>query len=95
MLVVLSYSGGGILRALRGEPTWDQELVDFLHTRDYPFIDLRQNHLAEFNRFDLDPETYIARYYIGHYAPAGNFFFAQALKDAFVEWLDPVPLPYR
>ena len=95
LLVVLSYSGGGILRALRGEPTWDQELVDFLHTRDYPFIDLRQNHLAEFNRFDLDPETYIARYYIGHYAPAGNFFFAQALKDAFVEWLDPVPLPYR
>lgn len=95
LFVVLSYSQGGVLRALQGQPAWDQSLVDFLQTRDYPFIDLRQNHLAEFSRFNLDPATYLARYYNGHYAPAGNFFFAQALKDRFVEWLDPKPLPYR
>ena len=94
LLVVLSYSQGGVLRALQDEPNWDQSTVDFLKTRDYPFLDLRQHHLAEFNLFNLDPAAYLTRYYNGHYAPAGNFFFAQALKDIIVDWLDPKPLPY-
>jgi hypothetical protein len=38
---------------------------------------------------------YFKRYFIGHYNPAGNHFFAHALKDRVVEWLDPKPLPYR
>jgi|APSaa5957512622_1039677.scaffolds.fasta_scaffold27027_2 hypothetical protein len=95
LLVVLSYSSGGIRQALTGEPLWDQELVDFLETRAYPYLDLRQPHLEEFQKFTLDVDTYLQRYYIGHYAPAGNFFFARALKNAFVDWLDPKPLPYR
>lgn len=94
LLVILSYSHGGILRALQGKPNWDQATVDFLQTRDYPFVDLRQHHLAEFNNFNLEPSAYLSRYYNGHYAPAGNFFFAQALKDTFVDWLAPNPLPY-
>jgi len=95
LLVVLSYSRGGILRALQDEPAWDQTLADFLQTRDYPCIDLRDAHRAEFAGFNGSPDEYLNRYYIGHYAPAGNFFFAQALKDAFVDWLDPRPLPYQ
>ena len=95
LLVMLSYSSGGIRRALLGEPAWDQKLVDFLKTRDYPSVDLRTYHLEEFKTFDLDVDAYLQRYYNGHYAPAGNFFFAQAIKDVVVDWLDPKPLPYR
>ena len=65
LLVVLSYSQGGVLRALQDEPNWDQSTVDFLKTRDYPFLDLRQHHLAEFNLFNLDPAAYLTRYYNG------------------------------
>ena len=34
------------------------------------------------------------RYYIGHYSPAGNHFFAYALKDTLIEWLEPKPISY-
>ena len=94
LLVVLSYSAGGIRRALEGQAPWDRELVDYLQTRDYPCVDLRDYHRAEFAHFDLDIDAYLKRYYNGHYAPAGNFFFAQALKEKLVDWLDPKPAPY-
>jgi hypothetical protein len=32
---------------------------------------------------------------IGHYNPSGNHFFAFALKNSLIEWLDPKPLTYR
>ena len=32
---------------------------------------------------------------IGHHNPAGNFFFASAVRDRLIKWLEPAPLPYR
>jgi hypothetical protein len=40
-------------------------------------------------------EDYLKRYFIGHYSPAGNHFFAFSLKSIVVDWLDPKPLTYR
>ena len=37
----------------------------------------------------------MGRYYIGHYNPRGNHFFAFAVKDEVVEWLEPKPPTYR
>jgi hypothetical protein len=34
-------------------------------------------------------------YFIGHYNPRGNHFFAYSIKDKIVSWLDPKPVPYR
>ena len=34
------------------------------------------------------------RFYIGHYNPRGNHFFAFAIKDDLVAWLDPRPPAY-
>jgi hypothetical protein len=31
------------------------------------------------------------RYYIGHYNPKGNHFFAYSVKDALVDWPEPKP----
>ena len=48
-----------------------------------------------FKKFDLSLDDYVDRYFIGHYSPAGNHFFAHAIKDAIVDWLDPKPITYR
>ena len=95
LFVVLSYSSGGVKPRLLGEDRFDQVLIDYLKTRPYPWVDLREAHRAEFNRFNLDADAYLKRYYIGHYSPAGNFFCAWALKGKLVEWLDPKPRAYR
>ena len=35
------------------------------------------------------------RYFVGHYSPAGNHFFAFSIKDTVVDWLNPKPIAYR
>ena len=95
LLVVLSYGPAGVKRRLLGEGRFDQALIDYLKTRAYPWVDLREAHLAEFKTFNLDADTYLKRYYVGHYSPAGNFFCAWTIKDRLVEWLDPKPRAYR
>lgn len=45
--------------------------------------------------FNLSVDDYTQRYFIGHYSPAGNHFFAHSIKDAIVDWLDPKPITYR
>ncbi|MGE3999265.1 MAG: hypothetical protein AB7I48_03535 [Planctomycetaceae bacterium] len=95
LLVVLSHGRNGMGDTLSGKPRWDRAFLDFLATRDYPWVDLRDAHAADFAQFQGDVPAYIRRYYIGHYNPAGNFFCATALKDEVVNWLNPKPLPYR
>lgn len=95
LLVVLSHSRGGVGETLSGKPRWDQSFLDYLKTRKYPWIDLREAHVADFAQYKGDVPTYLQRYYIGHYSPAGNFFCAMALKQGIVNWLEPRPLPYR
>ena len=34
-------------------------------------------------------------YFIGHYNPRGNHFFAYSIKNVVVNWLDPKPITYR
>jgi hypothetical protein len=42
----------------------------------------------------LSWEDYQKQYFIGHYNPRGNHFFAYAIKDKVVEWLNPKPITY-
>ena len=49
--------------------------------------------LAEYA--DVIKRDYFRRYFIGHYNPAGNHFFAYSIKDRIVEWLDPKPITYK
>ena len=48
----------------------------------------------DYRLFSCGVDAYLERYYNGHYAPAGNFFCAMAVKQAVVEWLDPRPSTY-
>ena len=52
-------------------------------------------HVEDFKSFKLSINDYFKRYFIGHYSPAGNHFFAYSIKDRIVEWLDPKPITYE
>jgi len=80
---------------LQGGKRYDQEIVDFLKKNQFTVFDMNLVHLEDYKSFNLGPSAYMKRYFIGHYSPAGNHFFAYALKNRVVDWLEPKPLPYR
>jgi len=80
---------------LRRGARYDREIVDFLKENGINHIDMNLMHVEDFKSFNLSVDDYFKRYFIGHYSPAGNHFFAYSLKDRIVEWLDPKPTPYE
>jgi len=95
LMVVVSHGGGVLHHALEGRPRWDQTFLDYLADKDYPVADTRDAHLEDFKSFNVDAQTYMKRFFVGHYGPAGNFFKAMALRNVVVDWLDPKPKTYR
>jgi len=94
LLVLLSFSSRSIRRALADEPLFDQTFLDWLSASDYTWFDLREAFRDDYARHNVSIDAYLDPFYIGHHTPRGNFFFAGALKDRLVEWLEPKPLPY-
>ena len=82
-------------QALRGQPRYDQAFADHLQEEDYRVFDMNEIHARDYAAFDLSIDEYRRRYWIGHYSPAGNHFFAYHLKNTIVDWLDPKPRTYR
>lgn len=95
LMILLSYDSDNVSRACEGLPRPDREFVDSLKDRNLRFVDSLDKHRADFLQFRVSPGAYVARYYIGHYNPLGNHFFAFAIKDAIVDWLEPRPFTYR
>ena len=94
LMIHLSYDDVTVQRACRGEARFDRMLVDYLNENGFLFVDALRKHAEDFEQFKCTPEQYTRRYYIGHYKPAGNHFYAFAVKDAIAEWLDPKPPAY-
>ena len=80
---------------LSGGSRYDQKIVDFLKENDFDYIDMNLIHVNDFKSFNLTVDDYFKRYFIGHYNPMGNHFFAYSIKDRIVEWLTPKPTPYE
>ena len=80
---------------LQGGKRFDREIVEFLEESDIKYIDMNLVHVEDFKSFNLSINDYFKRYFIGHYSPAGNHFFAYSIKDRIVEWLDPKPITYK
>ena len=95
LLILLTYSQNNMVNLLRGHPNPDQEFLDFLGDSGFRFIDTFPKHKEDFNFYQLSPEEYVKRYYIGHYKPQGNHFVAFAIKNNVIEWLDPKPPAYQ
>ncbi len=95
-LMVIVFDPYGVTRPLLQEANrYDQEIVDFLNGNDIDYIDMNLVHVEDFKSFDLNINDYFKRYFIGHYSPAGNHFFAFSIKDRIVGWLDPKPITYE
>ena len=92
--VVLSYASREVVRACDGEPRFDQLFVEYLEDNDLLLADTLHSHLSDFEHFRCPAEEYVGRYYIGHYSPTGNHFFAFAVKGPVVQWLKPKPPTY-
>ena len=94
LMVLLSFSRRSVHQALANEPLFDQSFLDWLSASDYEWFDLRDSFREDYARHNVSIDDYLDPLYIGHHTPRGNFFFAWALKDKLVEWLEPKPLPY-
>jgi len=95
-LMVIVFDPYGVTRPLlQGGNRYDREIVDFLNGNDIDYIDMNLVHVEDFKSFNLSVDDYFKRYFIGHYNPAGNHFFAYSIKDRIVEWLDPKPITYE
>jgi hypothetical protein len=94
-LLILLLCPTATRQLLRGEPRYDQCIPDYLANRRLKYFDMNLVHWEDYKSFDLSVDDYMKRYYIGHYSPSGNHFFAYALKNTIVEWLDPKPITYR
>jgi hypothetical protein len=94
VLYVLSYGGDRVKRFIAHGQRFDASLVDFLNQRRLPHVDLLAAHAADFQKSSTDVDAYLARHFIGHYSPRGNFFCAYAIKDKLVSMLDPKPPAY-
>lgn len=95
-LLLVHFDPGKVFKAMvRGENRYDQDIVDFIKTNDYLYFDMNEVHLNDFRKFNLTLDEYMDRYFIGHYTPSGNHFFAYSIKDKLVNWLDPKPITYQ
>ncbi len=95
LLVVLFDPGRVLPQLVQGRARYDQEIVDFLRENGFTCFDMNVVHLEDFKCFRLTYEQYRQRYFIGHYNPSGNHFFAYSVKNQVVDWLDPKPIPYQ
>lgn len=94
VMVVLSCPR--VLRELMGAGTrYDQDIVDYLAQKKIRSYDMNLVHIDDFACFNTSFEDYAKRYWIGHYNPTGNHFFAYSIKNSMVEWLNPKPITYR
>jgi hypothetical protein len=103
LIVPLTYSESQIINFLKGGERFDSSFVDYLNRKNITWFDCLQKHKQDFADFGITPQKYIDRYFIkpaaaavfGHYNPLGNAFFAFAMKNDLVNWLNPKPPAYR
>jgi len=95
-LLVVLFDPSRVMKSLvEGKPRYDQVVVDFLSKNQFLYFDMNLVHVEDYKNFKIPFDQYTKRYFIGHYSPAGNHFFAYAIKDTVINWLDPKPITYQ
>jgi len=103
LMFLLSYDTKTVIDYIQKGKRFDQELVDYLEAGDVPYVDCLKKQAEDYKQYKLPLNEYLAKFYIpaagaavfGHYGPYGNHWFAYAVKDEIVRWLDPKPPAYR
>lgn len=95
LMIIIFDPYGATRQLMNGEDRNDQEIVNFLEKNHFNYFDMNQVHAEDYKNFKLSQEEYYKRYFIGHYNPTGNHFFAFSIKSRIADWLDPPPFTYR
>ena len=95
LLVVLFDPYRAMAEMKRDGKRYDQPVVDYLVREKFNYFDMNEVQLRDFQNYKLPYDDYLKLYFIGHYNPRGNHFFAYSLKDTVVNWLEPKPITYR
>jgi hypothetical protein len=95
LLVVLFDPYRAMAEIKQSGTRYDQEIVDYLAKEKMSCFDMNLVHLRDFKNYKLSYQDYMGQYFIGHYNPRGNHFFAYAIKNVVVPWLDPKPITYQ
>ena len=96
LMVILSYGQPNLEIFMKTGKRFDTKFIKFLKENNIFYVDSLEKHAAEFKKFRIPTEQYSRRFYnIAHHTPLGNHFFAYAIKDEVVNWLDPKPPAYR
>ena len=77
------------------QPRIDQVMVDYLKKENFNYFDMNVVHADDFKNGNLTANDYFAKYFVGHYDPMGNMFFAFSIKNKMVNWLNPKPITYQ
>jgi hypothetical protein len=81
--------------------SYNEDFVRFMKKRGNRYVDLMEAHLKDFSRKKVSIPEYLREFWtvpteaVTHYAPAGNQFTTQAIRDKVVEMLDPKPPAYN
>ncbi len=102
VVLLLSYGRSILPKLLEGEERFDRVFIDYLDSNKIPYVDSLRKHAEDFRALGVSAQQYADRYYVpaavaavfGHYSPAGNLFFAFAVKDDIVARLEPKPPAY-
>jgi len=95
LLVVIFDPYWTMLEMHYGMPRSDQETVSYLIKEKIDYFDMNEVHIMDFTKYSISWDDYRKLYFIGHYNPSGNHFFAYSIKDKVVEMLDPKPVTYQ
>jgi hypothetical protein len=94
-LLVVLLCPTALRELLDGKPRYDPAIPDYLTEQGYKYFDMNLVHLRDCQSFNLSIDDYLKRYFVRHYSPVGNHFFAYPVKDTIVQWLNPKPITYR
>ena len=81
LLVVLFDPYRAMAEMRQSGKRFDQPVVDYLIREKFEYFDMNEVQLRDFQKYKLPYEDYMKQYFIGHYNPRGNHFFAYAIKD--------------
>jgi hypothetical protein len=95
LLICLSDPYRAMFGMHRKGTRYDQAIRDYLANEKFNYFDMNEVHLRDFRSYNLKFDEYMKVYFIGHYNPRGNHFFAYSIEDTVRQWLDPPPIPYK
>jgi hypothetical protein len=103
LMVLLSYDTPTVKEFIQEGTRFDAPFADYLEQNDYTYVDCLEAAAEEYEDFGCSVDDFLSRHYIaragaqvfGHYNPAGNFWFAHAIRQSLAEWLEPNPPSYQ